>query len=262
MQEHETQLARLTELNAAMERDVQKMNERNRLMADVRRLSLTPLICLTLMLPRWMTGNWVRVGDVWAVACVYLVVACAINPSRREERGTGAEQRRLETWRALNSSLQFKVGFKRRVMGGGTFCVYVQIGDLKKKVPWLKFERAREKWEESRTLLKRVKEQIKERQAALAAAQAPVRERQAVKDEAEAARKKLKSASMKLDDKKNSLDDQIMTLVRACLSRGGDSACRRPPTSARKAVFLPVRMEHEEALLVIRTRCMHPADPA
>jgi hypothetical protein len=39
VQEHETQLARLTELNAAMERDVQKMNERNRLMADVRRLS-------------------------------------------------------------------------------------------------------------------------------------------------------------------------------------------------------------------------------
>jgi chromosome segregation ATPase len=105
----------------------------------------------------------------------------------------------------------------------------VQIGDLKKKVPWLKFERAREKWEESRTMLKRVKEQIKERQTALVAAQAPVRERQTVRDEADAARKKLKSASMKLEDKKISLDEQIMTLVRACLSCGGGSACRRLP---------------------------------
>jgi hypothetical protein len=81
------------------------------------------------------------------------------------------------------------------------------------QIPWLKFNDAKEKWEQSRAMLKTVKETQKAGLAQLAAAQAPIKERQvgSLGD----AKSSLGDAKSSLGDAKSSLGDAQSSLGEA-----------------------------------------------
>eukprot|EP00240_Pyramimonas_obovata_P000067 CAMPEP_0118947068 /NCGR_PEP_ID=MMETSP1169-20130426/45317_1 /TAXON_ID=36882 /ORGANISM="Pyramimonas obovata, Strain CCMP722" /LENGTH=1143 /DNA_ID=CAMNT_0006893203 /DNA_START=136 /DNA_END=3568 /DNA_ORIENTATION=+ len=90
--------------------------------------------------------------------------------------------------------------------------LYALIEELEKKKPWLKFEIAKDEWENARVNAKRTKNQMKEKEKQLQIARKPLTDKMAQRNEADKARKAIKLEEAQLLDKRQAVDEDLLKM--------------------------------------------------